>query len=212
MGLITGTIVICDEIQTTGCRGLWGSHRSDTLWLHGTHLSGPLSASNWCLYPFKIGATIHPNNNSHLSIYLLKAEIYFCLAASLSSVSPLRGPQGAQVCDDQDDVIWLRVHDIRDSHESLVTSSSHIHRNICLPLSNYPPPPEPRCRHVSGSPCHVSRDQLRTWHADIESKIFPDVTTPSHLSAIDTHQFDSPRQCQNYSSGSGIILMLMAAR
>ena len=141
MGLITGTIVIGDEIQTTGCRGLWGSHRSDTLWLHGTHLSGPLSASNWCLYPFKIGATIHLNNNSHLSIYLLKAEIYFCLVASLSLVSPLRGPLGAQVChDDQDDVIWLRVHDIRDSHESLVTSSSHIHRNICLPLSNYPPP------------------------------------------------------------------------
>ena len=50
---------------------------------------GPLSASNWCLYPFKIGATIHLNNNSHLSIYLLKAEIYFCLAAALSAVSPL---------------------------------------------------------------------------------------------------------------------------
>ena len=37
---------------------------------------GPLSASNWCLYPFKIGATIHLNN-SHLSVSLLKAEIYF---------------------------------------------------------------------------------------------------------------------------------------
>ena len=171
---------------------------------------GPLGASNWCLYPFKIGATIHLNN-SHLSVSLLKAEIYF---GSCCSLEPLNvwDPRGAQVRDDQDDVIWLRVHDIRDSHESLVTSSSHIPRNICLPLPNYPPPLEPSCRHVSGSPCHVSRDQLRTCHEDIESKIFPDVTTPSHLSAIDTHQFDSPRQCQNYSPGSGIILMLMAAR
>ena len=42
MGLITGTIVICDETQTTGCRGLWGSHHSDTLWLHGTHLTGAI--------------------------------------------------------------------------------------------------------------------------------------------------------------------------
>ena len=33
---------------------------------------GPLSASNWCLYPFKIGATIHLNNSRLRVCYKLK--------------------------------------------------------------------------------------------------------------------------------------------